>query len=376
MGAGAPKINISFREKSVTALTRGERGIVMLLVKDTLPENYKNPITVINVNDIPGALSDTTKDQVELALMGYVNAPKKVIVYCMGITESAESDAVNAAYTKALDAIETVKFNYMAIPTVEKDGKAESIAAWVKEQRKKGKKCHAVLPNTASDDEGIINYAVDNNERIETKKAPDGKVTENVIKYTAEQYCARIAGLIAGTPMTYSCTYAPLTELSDCTKIADLDEAVNEGKFILMNDGEKIKVVRGVNSLVTLTNTKGESFQKIKIVEAMDMIFDDIKTTIQDDYIGKFPNSYNNKLVLVSAISSYFQQLVRDEIISTYAIGIDVDKTRSYLKEKGIDVSEMTDDEIEAADTGSKVFLTANVKILDAIEDVDIPISI
>ena len=204
--------------------------------------------------------------------------------------------------------------------------------------------------------------------------------------YTAEKYCARIAGLIAGTPMTIACTYAPLPELSDCTRLTDNDTPVDRGEFIVFYDGEKVKVVRGVNSFVTTVDGKGDSFKKIKIVEAMDMINDDIVRTAQDSYLGKYANTYSNKCLLITAISSYFAQLKRDDIISGYSVGLDAEAIRIYLKGKGIqatledgttkDVDECSDKEIVTADTGASVFLTGSVKILDAIEDIKMPIYI
>ena len=53
---GAPSIDISFIEKAISAVTRGERGIVMLWVKDTLPAAMINPVTVITESDIPKCL--------------------------------------------------------------------------------------------------------------------------------------------------------------------------------------------------------------------------------------------------------------------------------------------------------------------------------
>ena len=35
---GAPEVTISFTEKSATFIKRGERGTVLLLVKDTIPD--------------------------------------------------------------------------------------------------------------------------------------------------------------------------------------------------------------------------------------------------------------------------------------------------------------------------------------------------
>lgn len=384
---GAPSMDIQFIERAITAVTRGERGIVLLWVKDSLPAAAVNPATIILSSDIPSGLSDTTVEQIKLAMIGYTNAPKKVLVYGMGISEDAETVAVDAGYKKAMEVSETVKFDYLAIPTVETDGKTQEVASWVKSMRdNKRKKIKAVLPKIEADHEGIINFTTDRNVKTETVTEKNGTKTAVDIVYTAEQYCARIAGLIAGTPLTFACTYAPLTELSDCTRLTDIDTPVDNGEFIVFYDGEKVKVVRGVNSFVTTADGKGDSFKKIKIVEAMDMINDDIIKTAQDSYLGKYANSYSNKCLLISAISGYFAQLKRDGIISSYSVSLDAEAIRTYLKRKGLkatledgtikEVDECSDEEIITADTGSFVFLTGNVKILDAIEDIKMPIYI
>lgn len=384
---GAPSIDISFIEKATSAITRGDRGIVMLWVKDTLPTSINNPVTIVTESDIPKGLSDVTLEQVKLAMIGYINAPKKVLVYYMGITEEAEEEEIDAAYKKVMAAAETIQFDYLAIPTVQTDGKGEEIAAWVKSMREtKKKKIKAVLPNVAADNEGIINFTTEKSIKTETVIEKDGTKTTIDTIYTTEQYCARIAGLIAGTPMTIACTYAPLLELSDCTRLTDNDTPVDKGEFILFYDGEKVKVVRGVNSFLTTIDGKGDSFKKIKIVEAMDMINDDIVKTAQDSYLGKYANTYSNKCLLITAISSYFSQLKRDDIISSYSVGLDAEAIRIYLKGRGLqatledgtrkDIDECSEEEIITADTGASVFLTGTVKILDAIEDIKMPIYI
>lgn len=352
---GMPNVNISFTEKATQSIKRGQRGIVALVIKDTIPD--KNPFTVLDNTDIPSTLSAENKWQIGNALIGYQTAPSKVIVYVL----STDTDN----YSEALEYLETERFDYLAIPTIETDKLTSTVANWIKMQRMNGKKCKAVLPNSASDTEGVIN--------VTTKSFIIGDAT-----YTTEQYCSRIAGLIAGTPLTISCTYAQLPELTDCTRLSfnDMDTAVDSGEFIVFNDGEKVKVGRAVNSFVTTTAEKGNQFKKIKIVEAMDMIYDDIKKTAQDSYLGKFANSYDNKCLLISAISAYFDELVLQGIVSSYDVGINITAQRIYLKSTGVDVSKMSDNDIKVADTGSKVFIKANVKILDALEDIELPINI
>lgn len=354
---GMPSINISFTEAAVASIKRSERGIVGLILKETKVPTV-NPVTIINTTDIPSSISEFNKEQMKLALMGYQKAPRKVICYFI-----SESETVD--YTAALKYFEFVRFDYLAIPTVETDGKTAEVATWIKSQRGGGKMCKAVLPNSTSDCEGVIHYATES-------------VTNGTSTYTTEQYCARIAGLLAGTPLTISCTYAPLGELTDCTHLSktDMDTAIDAGKFIVFFDGEKVKAGRGVNSFTTTTDAKGESFKKIKVVEAMDMIYGDIKTTAEDSYLGKYANSYDNKCLLMNAISGYFSQLMLDGVLDFATIEIDIDAQRSFLKETGVNTDTMTNDEIKVYNTGSQVFLKSTIRILDAMEDITLSINI
>lgn len=353
---GMPSVTISFTEKAATAVKRGERGRVALILKDTnIPE--QNPVVCLSNEDIPKTLSEKNKEQIKLALMGYVNAPKKVVAFV--ISEGTE------AYGEALDFLKTIPFDYLAVPGAETDGVKQDIISYVKAQRQQKKLIKAVLPNAEADHEGIINYATE-------KVTADGK------EYTAEEYCARIAGIIAGTPITISSTYAPLMELTDCTRLTkeEMDKAVDAGKFIVWHDGEKVKTARAVNSLVTTTVEKGDSFKKIKIVEAMDMISNDITKTAEDSYLGKYPNSYDNKCLLLSAIHSYLKQLMNDGVLSSEQVEINTGANMAYLEEHGIKTEDMDENALKMADTGSSVFLKAKMKIVDAIEDIVLPIKI
>ena len=155
-----------------------------------------------------------------------------------------------------------------------------------------------------------------------------------------------------------------------------MDAAVDAGELIVWWDGEKVKIARGVNSLTTLTHEKNSQFQKIKIVDTMDMIASDIRMTAEDSYLGKYANSYDNKCLLLSAIGNYFEQLVMDGVLESYSVEIDLDANRKYLREKGIDVTEMSDEDVKTANTGTNVFLRASISIWDAIEDIELPITI
>jgi len=143
-----------------------------------------------------------------------------------------------------------------------------------------------------------------------------------------------------------------------------------------MNDGVKVKIARGVNSLQTTTPTKSDSFKKIKIVDIIDVIHNDIKMTANDSYIGKVPNVYDNKVLLISAILGYLDGLVTDQLVDKGPlVGIDMVAQRAYLGSIGVDITTLTDRQIKEYDTSDKVFLGGNVKIVDAMEDIQLNIT-
>lgn len=358
---GAPNITIAFYEQAVASIQRGDKGTLAMLLVDAGVSKL-TVSTVLDVTDIPETLSEANKAQLKAALIGYQNAPKKVIVVAV---KNAEG------YTEALAELENYDFDYLVAPTCGTDSKAADIATWIKSQRDNNHKIYkAVLPNQAADTEGIINVT-------------GGYTGADGVELTAEQTCSRIAGIIAGTPMVMSCTYAPIPEALGCPAKtqSEINSAVDKGELVLMWDGEKVKIVRGVNSFVTTSQDKGASFKKIKLVETMDLIQHDIRKTAQDNYIGKYANSYDNKNLLTTAINGYFDTLVRDGILASGSCEIDVDAQRTYLKSKGgkfvidgetISVEDATELQIKQANTGSQVFLKCTISMLDALEDITV----
>ena len=351
---GLPSVIINFKETAFSAIKRGERGIVALVLRDGV-DNIESYV-VLAPSDVPMDLKEFNREQVGFALTGYQTPPKKVVAVIM--PEEDES------YSEVMNYLETIKWDYLVIPEIEQKD-VNSFATWVKSLNKKVK---AVLPHCKGDHESIINFT------------SDGIVTENRT-YTTAEYCSRIAGLLAGTPMTISATFAPLNEVVDFEKKpkAEMDEAINKGELILYHDGEKVKVARAVNSLVTTTQDKGESFKKVKIVDAMHMIHDDIKKTAEDSYLGKYANSYDNKCLLITAIQAYLDQLVLDGILDNKfdnRVYIDVEGQTAYLKSIGVDIESFNEQELKEYNTKDKVFLGASIKILDAIEDITLSVAI
>ena len=352
---GLPSINIEFKSVGISAIERGERGIVAIILDDSTALGLHE---LVSLEDIPAGLKEDNIDYLKKAMIGYVRPPKMIKAYIANLSGGASTLA------EVLGALELVNFDYLVMPEADDFTRTDTddlflqIKTW---RDNMGKKVKAVLANKAADYEGIINFT--------TEDIQVGGKT-----YTAKQYTPRIAGLLAGTPLQISATFAPLAEVDNVPSYtkSELDSKINAGEFVIFHDGEKVKVGRAINSLITTNQDKPADWQKCKIVDILDLWYTDIVRTAEDNYIGKYANSYDNKLLLVMAITGYNEQLELDNILAKdqNSVFVDVEVQRAYLLSKGIDVSGMTEQEIKEAETDDKVFLGAVLKPLDAIEDI------
>ena len=344
---GLPEIFISFETAALSAIKRSSRGVVALAISDSTAggatlATYRSLAEVVS--------TQFTAENYRVIKWCFEAGPSKVIVLRVGADESDAYTALNA-----------LTFDYLAAPGLT----PSTVISYVKSERAAGRGIKLVTANaTAPDHEGIINFC-----------ASDLVLTDGAI--TAANYCGRIAGLLAATPLTRSATYAKLAEVVSCTLSDDPDEDIDDGKLILVADGEGFCLARAVNSLTTLTPDHGAPFQKIKIVDGIDLIRTDIARTFRESYIGKVLNDYDNKLLLVTAINAYFKALMGDVLDKTAEneCFVSLAGQRGWLESHGKDTSEMSDAEILRANTGSEVFLEASLTFCDAMEDLSLKIA-
>ena len=85
--------------------------------------------------------------------------------------------------------------------------------------------------------------------------------------------------------------------------------------------------------------------------DIMDLIANDIRKTARDAYIGKLSNSYDNKVLLITAIHGYFDGLINDGLVekNTVTVDIDMEEQKKYLKSNGVNISTMSDQQLNAA---------------------------
>lgn len=340
---GLPIFEFVFKQKAETAIKRSQNGIVALILVDTTKTDTSYSYN-LEADTVKAHWTTLNLDYLNMAFKG---TPKRVLVE--RIKDVSE-------YEDALNRLKQKKWNYLAIPNLA-DEDVQTIADWIIAQRAAGKGFRAVLPHCSANHEGIINLDTDN-------------IKVGSKTYSTAEFCVRVAGLRAGLSLNENATNKVIAEVESITETTTPDEDIDAGKFILINDGEKIKVGRDINSLAVLANGKTEDMKKNKIIDGMDLIRDDIKTSFEENYIG-MSNSYDNKMLFVAAVNQYFDGLTRQGVLySEYdnIAEIDVVAQREWLAQK-YDVSEMSDDEIKRANTGSFMIIRGDVQFCDAIED-------
>lgn len=349
MGLGLPSFSMIFSGKAVSAIERSARGIVAIVLTDGT-EGGKDLNIYKKVDEID--FENWTEQNYNYLRLVFAGAPSTVIA-----VRRAE-DAKD--YSAVLKKLKDLKWNYLTIPGL---GSADTvtISAWIKQCRDEDRKTFkAVLAHCQGDHEGIINLTTEN---IST--------TITGAKHTAVEYCARIAGALAGLSLARSSTFYVLDDISEAETPDDPDERIDAGELVIIFDGKKYKIGRGVNSLVTFTAEKTDDVRFIKIVEGMDLYMDDIRETYEENYVGKIINDYDGKQMFVAAIGAYHKGLLGNVLDKSFGniVAIDIDAQRTYLESRGMDTSAMDDIAVAKANTGTQVFIASNIKFVNAMED-------
>lgn len=351
---GLPIIKIEFFGKLKKQPLRNSAGIVALILKDDTQ-------TLDTVEYKQGQEpKNWTPENIKYINQALAGGPRKVIVERETV-ESADNSA-------SLNRLKNKRFDYLAIPDITTPD-TTAVVDWIKAKRKDGNKTFkAVLPKTAGDHESIINFTAD--------EIGVGEET-----YTATQYTARIAGALAGLAFNRSATYLVLPEVTSVKEIDDADTAVDNGELILINDGEKIKIGRGVNSLKTITpeDKKNDDFKSIRVVEIMDMIHQEIHDNFNDNYIGKVPNIYDNQVLFLNDVNKGFTDLAALELLDPGAVNVarvDVAAQRAAHESVGTDTSDWDDEKVKETSFKRSLFLNGKIRIVDTMEDLDFSIEI
>lgn len=349
-----PSIEVIFKQLATSLIERSSRGIAVLIVRDDTDKTFAYK----EYKDITAVESDA--DKYTAANLQYLRdvfgfALNKVCVARISTTETVSD---------ALVAIEkNITTGWITIA----DGTSEEFAtlsSWIKSKELKRKTYKAVCYKVpAPDCKHIVNFHNDKVTFVDAR----GEVT-------GEKYCPSLVGILASCNIQRGSTYFKCPNLKRVLEVTDSEQAVGNGQLVLVNDIDVVRIALGINSMTTtdgLNNT--EDMKYIDIVEVMDLINDDISNVFKREYLGNYKNIYNNQVLFISAINTYFKELARDYILDpNYHNRADVDVEAQRLAWVGTgkqEAEEWTDQEVKNNAFKRTVFLLGDIKIAGAMEN-------
>lgn len=205
-----------------------------------------------------------------------------------------------AAHQKYIDLIESYSFNTMGVATTD-DTTKSLYAAFVKRMRDTvGAKFQLVLFDKAADYEGVISV----------------KNSVDLVYWVtgAEGACAVNASV---TNKKYD---GELVVAADYTQ-AELEAAIDAGELVFHRVGDDIRVLSDINSLTTVTDTKGDDFKSNQTMRVLDQIANDVAVLFNTKYIGQIPNDIDGRTSLWGDITKMFQQLNDIRAIENFVDG-------------------------------------------------------
>ena len=324
---GLPKLKISFQVAAQTVANRSKKGYVGLIVRDT---NAQGLHKLSSTTLIPSNLGEENKTYIQRAFTGSDRGTPS-LVYLAVIAPNGLEEEGTQALEGGLKLLESVSLDYLAVPRDASPEELTLLTTWTKAQREAYRTVKLVRPfgEAGSDHMGII-------------ELDEPTMTAGAASVKGPEYCGRMAGILAGIPMGMSCTNVPLPELTAVTArtVEEQEAAIDAGKLILVHDGMKAKIARGVNSLVTIPPDGSADWRKIKVVEGLDLITYFLRTTIEDSWVGQYE--------------------------------IDYDRQLNWLKSQGVEVADLTRQQVLEYQTGTWVFLRCGGRIVDAMEDFEV----
>lgn len=361
---GMPGVIITFRENQETFLYRLGRGMVCyvhIASSASTPEYYTIQYKTATDKTLESA---TEKDKlIPIVKQMFDYGANKVII------------AVAKAFTDVEDWLLMQRFNYLAVVSA------------------------------ADADAGVIEWAEGINYRAGRKFMLFTDSTQPASKDEYKRYLASIyptvaSGIPYGTPMDLAAVVAGLTNRSATfyvlayndkltdeqlalypgARSATANEKINAGQVCIVNDGEKIKVGRGVTTYYhedaesPERDTTESKLSKIRAVDILNMIEDDIRDNFEEQFIGE-NNAYEDKMSFINAVNGvYFAGLLGTALNPNKEnyVDIDLEKHIEYIKMKGEDPSTMTEMQIRKYDTGDNLFLHGSVCPMPTMEDMEI----
>lgn len=174
-----------------------------------------------------------------------------------------------------------------------------------------GKKIQAVLFDYEGDYEGIISVV----NKIDVKESTTSteKLNESALVYW-------VAGVQAGVALentVENIVYDGELDVLCPHSQEELADGADNGKFLFHEVDEEVRVFKDVNTLTSVTSSKGAEFKNNKVIRAIDAIAMEIMDVFNNNYIAS-DNTEDTREALKEDISEIVTEKVTSGAIASF----------------------------------------------------------
>lgn len=212
------------------------------------------------------------------------------------MTGGTDGTVTGDAHQAFLDAMESYHFHAMGTVATDETAKKLYTAYQIRMREEVGKKFQVVIYNYPADYEGVVNVK---------NKTTDKDWPESSLVYFT-------TGLIAGCGLGGSNTnkiYDGEFEVDVNLTQRALEQAIEKGEFAYHNVGDTVRVLMDLNSLVTVTDDKGEVFKRNETIRVIDEIATYAASIFTDKYLGKIRNDPAGRVSYQTDLALHHQRL-------------------------------------------------------------------
>ena len=316
-GNNAKKASCTFGEAKYTG-TRGN-DIKIAVYSDPDDSSYKNVYTYVGTTIVD---TQRVKSMVELRNNNFVVWKSDATLTntaSMPMTGGTNGATTGQAVQSFLDDISGYSFNAITVIS-DNESINQLVAEYTKRMRDTiGKKFQSIVHNYFADYEGVINidpYAVSEEDYL--------------VAYW-------VAGAVAGCEINESLTnkvYDGEIEIDSLYTQSQLENKIKSGEFVFHRVGEIIRVLKDINSFVSVTTEKGKMFQNNQTVRICDQIASDVAVLFEEYYMGKVPNDTSGRNSLWSDLVKYHEKLVNIRALDEFdeeAISVEMGESKNSV---------------------------------------------
>ena len=275
-----------------TALYSGTRGNdITIVIEENVDDSSKYDVTtMLGTKTVDEQTVSDASELVDNDYVTFTTDATLTITAGTPLSGGTNGTATGDAHQTFLEKLEAYSFN--AVGCTSEDETITSLyATFIKRMREDvGTKCQAVLYNTASDYEGVVNVV-------------------NTTEESTTGLIYWVTGVIAGcainksnTNKTYDGEYTVNTDYTQ----TELENGIDSGYFMFHKVGDEVRVLKDINSLVSTDTDKGDDFKSNQTIRVIDQIATDVAAVFNDKYIGKIQNNEAGRTSLWTDIVKLF----------------------------------------------------------------------